>query len=237
MRIMEMLARALERTIAFLPNLLAALVILAIGFLIATGLGRLTQRLIGAAGLERRHFMRQFVGDESALAQLPRAAGRIVYWVVAFITIGMAVDSLHLVWLSAGVAAVLAYLPNALTAAAIIAVGYFVGNVIYRRLLVSESISPFWSRAARTLTLVVAGFMALQQLGIATAIVTAAFTICLGAIAVAGAVAFGLGNRELAGQITRDWYERRGAPLLRPEARFRSVRDALDADQAVESRH
>jgi hypothetical protein len=58
--------------------------------------------------------------------------------------------------------------------------------------------------------MVVAGFMALLQLGVATAIVTTAFTLLLGAMAVAAAVAFGLGNRELAGRVTEDWYERRG---------------------------
>jgi regulator of protease activity HflC (stomatin/prohibitin superfamily) len=51
-------------------------------------------------------------------------------------------------------------------------------------------------------------FMALQQLGIATDIVTTAFAILFGAVALGMALAFGLGNRELAGQITRQWYER-----------------------------
>ncbi len=50
--------------------------------------------------------------------------------------------------------------------------------------------------------------MALQELGIATEIVTTAFAILFGAIALALALAFGLGSRELAGEITREWYER-----------------------------
>jgi hypothetical protein len=49
--------------------------------------------------------------------------------------------------------------------------------------------------------------MAVQQLGIAEEIVTAAFTLILGAIALASGLAFGLGNRQLAGEITRRWYE------------------------------
>jgi len=50
--------------------------------------------------------------------------------------------------------------------------------------------------------------MALQELGIATDIVTTAFAILFGAIALAMALAFGLGNRELAGEVTREWYQR-----------------------------
>jgi hypothetical protein len=49
--------------------------------------------------------------------------------------------------------------------------------------------------------------MALQQVGVAEEIVTAAFTLILGAAALAVGLAFGLGNRELAGEITRRWYE------------------------------
>lgn len=51
-------------------------------------------------------------------------------------------------------------------------------------------------------------FMALQTLGIAPDIVTTAFAILFGAVALAMALAFGLGNRELAGEVTREWYER-----------------------------
>jgi hypothetical protein len=51
-------------------------------------------------------------------------------------------------------------------------------------------------------------FMALQTLGIAPDIVTTAFAILFGAVALATALAFGLGNRELAGEVTREWYQR-----------------------------
>ena len=44
-------------------------------------------------------------------------------------------------------------------------------------------------------------------MGVAEEIVTAAFTLILGAAALAVGLAFGLGNRELAGEITRRWYE------------------------------
>jgi hypothetical protein len=62
-------------------------------------------------------------------------------------------------------------------------------------------------------------FMALQELGIATDIVTTAFAILFGAVALALALSFGLGNRELAGEVTRQWYER-----------YRAEREAIDRD-------
>ncbi|HVJ15554.1 MAG TPA: hypothetical protein VM686_08935 [Polyangiaceae bacterium] len=203
-----MLAAALATLVAFLPNLLAALIILAIGLLIASLCGRLVRRALMAVGIDRRRSLRQFFGHEETIHRAPEVAGKVVYWVLALVTIGMAIDALRLTWLSLGVAAVLAYLPSALAAAAIVLVGYLLGNYLYRKVVQSATASIFWAQVVRIAVFVFAGFMAVQQLGIATAIVTVAFTLVLGAMAVAGAVAFGLGNRELAGRITQDWYER-----------------------------
>jgi hypothetical protein len=65
-------------------------------------------------------------------------------------------------------------------------------------------------------------FMALQELGIATDIVTTAFAILFGAVAFGLALAFGLGNRDLAGQVTREWYQR-----------YRAEREAIEREVAV----
>jgi uncharacterized membrane protein YfbV (UPF0208 family) len=53
----------------------------------------------------------------------------------------------------------------------------------------------------------IAVFMALQQVGVSEEIVTSAFTLVLGSVALAAGLAFGLGNRQLAGEVTRRWYE------------------------------
>jgi hypothetical protein len=50
--------------------------------------------------------------------------------------------------------------------------------------------------------------MALDQVGVAQEIVVSAFTLILGAVALAFGLAFGLGNTTLAGEIMRRWYER-----------------------------
>jgi hypothetical protein len=65
-------------------------------------------------------------------------------------------------------------------------------------------------------------FMALQELGIATDIVTTAFAILFGAVAFGLALAFGLGNRELAGMVTREWYQR-----------YRAEREAIEREVAA----
>jgi Conserved TM helix len=62
--------------------------------------------------------------------------------------------------------------------------------------------------AARVAILVLSGAMALRQMGIANEIVNLAFALLLGAIAVAAALAFGLGGRETAGRELEEWVKR-----------------------------
>ena len=60
-----------------------------------------------------------------------------------------------------------------------------------------------------------------QQLGAAPDIVPTTFAILFGAVAFGLALAFGLGNRDLAGQVTREWY-----------GRYRAERDAIERERA-----
>jgi len=219
MRITTMLSDSLGRGIAFLPNLIAAAVIFVVGLFVAKALGKLTERGLRAVGLDRRQSMHKLLGEGRSLERVPRVGGQAVFWVLGLITVGLAVDALHLAWLSAGVARVIGYLPDVLAAGLVVGCGYLAGNFAYRALARRDNSSAaLMPRLARGAIFALAGFMALQQLGIATAIVTTAFTVGIAAIAVAGAIAFGLGNRELAGRITREWYARRGGGLRHYDA-------------------
>jgi hypothetical protein len=62
--------------------------------------------------------------------------------------------------------------------------------------------------AARISITVLAGAMALRQMGLANEIITIAFGLLLGAIAVAFAIAFGIGGRELAAEALKGWRDR-----------------------------
>ena len=71
------------------------------------------------------------------------------------------------------------------------------------------------------------GWNILQELGVATNIVSTAFAIIFGAVALAAALAFGLGNRDLAGEITREWYDRYRAEREAIAARYKQTAEQL----------
>jgi hypothetical protein len=61
------------------------------------------------------------------------------------------------------------------------------------------------SNVARVAIIGVATAMALVRIGLGTEIVVTAFTLVLGAVAVAAAIAFGIGGRDLAKQQLEEW--------------------------------
>src|SRR6185369_12153464 len=88
----------------------------------------------------------------------------------------------------------------------IFALGLFLAQVVSNAIRSSDS--PNAARMAfftRIVILALAGAMALRQTGLADEIVNLAFGLTLGAVAVAAALAFGLGGRDMAAQALRDW--------------------------------
>jgi hypothetical protein len=71
------------------------------------------------------------------------------------------------------------------------------------------------ARAAKAAVILLAVFMGLEQLDIAQDIVLVFFIAVVGAAALAAGIAFGLGGRDIAAQISREWYERTRAEQRR----------------------
>jgi hypothetical protein len=91
----------------------------------------------------------------------------------------------------------------------IFGIGLFLANLAARTIGASNSAqAPTLAMAARISIVVLAGAMALRQMGLANEIITIAFGLLLGAIAVAAAIAFGIGGRELAGDALRNWLDK-----------------------------
>jgi hypothetical protein len=89
----------------------------------------------------------------------------------------------------------------------VFAVGLYLANLAFRLVNATGASGQtrLLAQAARISVLVLVGAMALQQMGVATDIVNLAFGLLLGAIAVAIAIAFGLGGRDVAGDQLREW--------------------------------
>jgi hypothetical protein len=202
--------------------LLGALVIVFVGYLLAALIERVTLRVLRRIRLNtmlERGGVMEAVERSGSHMDPTRVAANLVFWFVMFAVLLVAADALG-ESLSGVFTELVGYIPSIIGAIVIIMIGNVLGAFVGG--LISASVGrwaggPTLARVARASVIMLAVFMALQELGVATQIVTTAFAILFGAVALALALAFGLGNRDLAGEITRAWYERYRAERSRGE--------------------
>lgn len=224
----DRLQGSFEQLYLYIPALLGALVIVFAGYLLARLLGKGTERL-----LRRLHFNRlmerggviQAVERSGSHVNPTRVAGNVVFWFIMFAVIMIAANALGLQSLADVFSELVSYIPSIIAAIVIVIVGLVLGDFVGGLIMASAGAlhgGPTLARVGRGGVVLIAIFMALQELGVATDIVTTAFAILFGAIALAAALAFGLGNRDLAGEVTRGWYQR-----------YRAEREAIDRETAA----
>jgi Conserved TM helix len=194
-----------------LPGLLAAAAIMFAGYFIARQLQRWTDRT-----LERMHFKR--LADAGGFTQAAgrvrmdpvRAVGKLVFWLTMLVVVLLASSALGLENVREMFSRMLGFIPTLISATVIIILGMILGEFV-RALIVASAGAVEGVITVAKLTkgamVMIAVFMALQQVGVSEELVTSAFTLVLGSIALAAGLAFGLGNRQLAGEVTRRWYE------------------------------
>jgi hypothetical protein len=206
----DSLENAFTELVAFLPNLLGALLILLVGWIVANALAGLARRGLGRAGFDAAihreptgQWIRRFIPRPSNLV------GAIVFWAVFLGALSIAVDVLGIEALENLVAAIYSYLPNVLAALLIFIVAVAIAAgvaTLANRLLGDTGLGRIVSTGAPILVFAIATFMILDQLKIAETIVTITYAGLIGSLALGSALAFGLGGREVAAQMLQGAY-------------------------------
>ena len=210
------------------PALIGAMVILLAGYLLARLIERGVERLLRRIHLNQlldRGGVMQAVERSGSHLNPTRVIANLIFWLVMFAVLLLAASALGLQSLADVLQELVSYIPSVIAAIAIITIGIVLGGFVGGLIMASVGGlhgGPTLARVGKGGVIVLAIFMALQELGIATDIVTTAFAILFGAVALAMALAFGLGNRELAGEVTRAWY-----------VRWRAEKEAIERDAAA----
>lgn len=192
----------LSEIINFLPNLLAAILILIIGVLVATAIGALVRKGLQKVRFDRAVLKSPAGGMVSRVVDSPASfSGKVVYWLILLGAISMAVAALNLPLLNDLLAAVYSYVPNIIAAILIFLVATTVSTAavsFIHRVMGRTPMARLISTALPAVVMSLAVFMILNQLGIATDIVNILFTAIVGSVALGLALAFGLGGRDVA---------------------------------------
>lgn len=180
--------------INILPGIVAAIIILIIGYFVSLGLGHLVRIILEKAGLNRymeTHKMANVVGH----IRLSHLFGEIVKWYVFIIFISAAVGVLNLGQLSVILNEFVLWLPNVIVAAIIIIFG--IALVHYISMKVEEHTemkgTKFLVRILKIVLIYIVAVIALSQIGVDVSILENTFLILVGALAVGIAIALGIG--------------------------------------------
>lgn len=192
----------LEDVVTMIPNILIAVLIILVGVWLGKFIGGFVGEYLGKLGFDRLTAQIN-IGNGTASGNKMTPSAVVGYIVQILIVFFLTVQALYVIKLDflVGIAtAVTAYLPHVLAAVLILGVAFILANIVEKILtnLLSGPAIKVLAGFAKYAIIVLAVFMALTQLGIATTIVSSAFILILGGLSLAFGLAFGLGGKDFA---------------------------------------
>ena len=207
--ILEPLQEVFAKFLAFAPSLLAMLVILVFGILLARLLRAVLVKFLTAVKFDNwsdRMGFTTLIRKGDLWMKPSVVIGAIVFWMLIIVTLMVGLGALNVAAIDNLVEQFFSYLPRVFSAAIILVVGYAVSGFISQAVLIAAANSGYHytkllAEAVRVLLMVMILAMVMEQLQIATSIVLAAFSILFGGIVIALAIAFGVGGIGAAKRI------------------------------------
>src|SRR5918992_5402967 len=204
------LQNALSTFLSYIPQLIGALIILIVGYIVAKVLQAVVGRVLQGVGFDgwmERGGIKQFFDRAQTNYTPATVIGRLVFWFVFIIFLTMAADALGIPQVSAVLGQLIAYIPNIIAAILILILAALLANFV-SGIVRGATGSGILGSIAQYAIIVYAAFAALTQLGIAVQLTANTFLILLGGVALAAALAFGLGGRDLAREVLQKAYNR-----------------------------
>jgi small-conductance mechanosensitive channel len=204
--ILDALVVLWDKLIAYLPNLIAAIIILVVGILIAKAIEKLVQKIIEALKVD------ELIRKINIVKKIEEAGTSVIFsqilaWLVKwflYIALLIAVsDILKLGQFTDFLKAIALYLPNVIIAVLILVVGLVLGafleDLIVKILRGTKAkLISLIARVAKWAVVIFSVLAALIQLKVATVLIQTLFTAVVMAIALGAALAFGLGGKDAA---------------------------------------
>jgi hypothetical protein len=212
-RIADSVQQGLDSLLGFIPNILGFLVILVVGWLIAKVVRGIVAKVLERVGLDRTLHgsdAGRYVERVSPGASPARLIAAVVFWFIFLFAVSAAIGALKIPALSDFIAQVQAFLPNIVVALLIFVIAAALAGAVgaaVHKLMGDTPTGRIVRAVAPALIMAIALFMVLDQLRIAPQIVTITYAGLIGMLALAGALAFGLGGRDVAAQILSQAYD------------------------------
>lgn len=208
----------LSEILVKLPAVLAALLLLLIGMVVGKIARTAVEKFLKFVRVDE--YMEKVKINE-LLARLgfghspAFVIGFLVYWLIILVFLVSAANVVQLTVVSQLLERFVLFIPKLIGAVFVVAVGlllgHFFGEVVLNAATANKLDSAVaFSKVVRIVVMVFAGVMALEQISIDTTIVTSSIQIILGTIGLGLAIAFGMGGKDVAAEIIKNFVARHG---------------------------
>jgi hypothetical protein len=198
-----------------LPQIIGALLILIIGWILARIIKRLSVkglRLVRFNYLTEKSGIEKFLEKGGVKVSSVDVIGTLIYWIIMLVVILATLNSLKLTAASTLFNKIMLYIPNIIVAILVLVIGIYFARLVSQILV--TSLKNLEEKAATTIgtianyaIIVFTVFIILGQLNIADDIVTSAFAILFGAVCLALGLAFGLGGKDWAAKMIQKYLD------------------------------
>jgi hypothetical protein len=201
---------------SFLPAVLGALVLLIFGWIIAKIIRSISIKLLNLMRLNvvtEKAGIDKFLAEGGVKSTTVQIIGSLFYWLIMFIVILTALNSLGLSVASELFNQIFLFIPNIIVALLVLIFGFFLANIVsqflvtYFRNVEIENADSLGNIAKYSIMIFVVT-ISLTQLNIGGELLTNAFLILMSAVCLALAIAFGLGGKDWAGEVLNKYFKK-----------------------------
>jgi len=201
---------------AFIPNLLAAIIVLVIGYALAKAAGKVFAAVLSKFYIDdaaTKMGITDMLKKANIQSEISTILGNIIFWLVMLTFLVSASESLGLERVSATIDGFVTYIPKVFGAVIVLFIGLFIAQFVRKMVQGTfESMDLDHAKSIASLAhgtlIVIAVTLAIGQLEIETGLLTSMISILLAAVGLAVAIALGLGTRELASEVVAGIYVR-----------------------------
>lgn len=211
--VMEPVKEMLVRIAGFLPVLLGVLVILIVGWIVAGILRNVVIKVLKLIQLDTAS-EKAGLGDvlrRGGIRQtLSELIGMLIYWLVMLMVFMTALNALGMTVAASLLDKVIFYIPNVIAAVFIMALGIFFSSMVGTIVRTASSNAgitqaKFLGQFTQTIIMIFTAIITLEQLNIASSVLTFAINIILASLGLGMAIAIGLGSKDIAGKMVQDF--------------------------------
>ncbi|MDO6645533.1 mechanosensitive ion channel [Acinetobacter guillouiae] len=221
-----------------IPHIIAAGLILIVAYVVSRFVGRLVSEVVAGTGVDEipaKLDLQRFLGDTKVSCII----GYLIVFFTMLFAVSEAANRLGFEQVSHLISMFIYFGANILLGAVILVIGFWLANIVANVVQRGEYNSSRWlGNLVRVLIMGLVIAMGLKAMGIADSIVNLAFGLTLGSVAVAFALAFGLGGRQPAERVLTDLIDKakKEANQLNPlkqENTYSSQPSGTDATQVT----